>query len=618
APDVDQPVFDVQAPDAQAAAQPSAPLEGDALDALGGLIAFMRMAERLAHESTDARTPVQWAAWLGDAFANAFDAHDGDLPSAQRIRAALRRLADDAARGGCASTLPYAVARERLAHALAAQKPGAVPTGAITFASMGPLRAVPFRVVALLGLDDGAFPRPVVPLEFDLMARAPRIGDRDRRHDDRATLLDALLDAQDALILGCTVRDARDDTDRPPSVLVEELVDFIAAASDWPRDRVWARLAIEHALHGFGPVAFAPLAPASYVQPWRDAAACLAAPLHTRHARLLAPEPLPEDETSAASPIDAARLVGWLAHPARHFLRDRLRLALDDDARVLDDEEPFALSARDASALRWRIAEAFERGRSRDDAARVVMAGVELPAGRAGEVALRGLLDEASAWQRVHADTTHRLGEALPPRALECRIGARVVTATMHGLHGTNTAAPHALLISRPDVLGKGPQARVRVRIEAWIAHLLAQCAYGRVATLVAGIDHMFALAPCENAPALLGVLLDDYQRAQRSPLICPPKTAWRVARGESLDAAQRACWAPQDFGEGEADDPWWRMLLGDAWSRVPRAADFPGATSTFGDDDFATLVERLYVPMAQAIVETVKGVDEIVQQVLA
>ena len=59
-----------------------------------------------------------------------------------------------------------------------------------------PMRSIPFKMVCLLGMNDGVYPRAVPPLGFDLMAEAPRRGDRSRREDDRYLFLEALLAAR--------------------------------------------------------------------------------------------------------------------------------------------------------------------------------------------------------------------------------------------------------------------------------------------------------------------------------------------------------------------------------------------------------------------------------------
>jgi exodeoxyribonuclease V gamma subunit len=91
-------------------------------------------------------------------------------------------------------------------------------TGHLTICTLVPMRSVPHRVVCLLGLDDGEFPRKSVRDGDDLVLRDPHVGDRDSRTEDRQMLLDALMAATDRLIVTYTGKDERTNTPRPPAV----------------------------------------------------------------------------------------------------------------------------------------------------------------------------------------------------------------------------------------------------------------------------------------------------------------------------------------------------------------------------------------------------------------
>jgi exodeoxyribonuclease V gamma subunit len=108
--------------------------------------------------------------------------------------------------------------------------------GAVSFGTLMPMRAIPFRVVCLLGMNDGDYPRRQTPMDFDLMAQSgqARPGDRSRREDDRYLFLEALLSARDALHVSWVGRSARDNSELPPSVLVGQLRDYLAAG--WHRE----------------------------------------------------------------------------------------------------------------------------------------------------------------------------------------------------------------------------------------------------------------------------------------------------------------------------------------------------------------------------------------------
>ena len=100
-------------------------------------------------------------------------------------------------------------------------------TGHLTVCTLVPMRSIPHRVVCLLGLDDGSFPRHIERDGDDLTARNQRVGDRDVRSEDRQLLLDALLAARDHLVVTYTGRDERSNLPRPPAVPVGELLDVV-------------------------------------------------------------------------------------------------------------------------------------------------------------------------------------------------------------------------------------------------------------------------------------------------------------------------------------------------------------------------------------------------------
>ena len=111
-------------------------------------------------------------------------------------------------------------------------------TGHLTVCTLVPMRSIPHRVVCLLGLDDGSFPRHVERDGDDITAQAPRVGDRDPRSEDRQLLLDAVLAAQDHLVITYSGRDERSNLHRPPAVPVGELLDVVdrtVRAANGPR-----------------------------------------------------------------------------------------------------------------------------------------------------------------------------------------------------------------------------------------------------------------------------------------------------------------------------------------------------------------------------------------------
>lgn len=92
--------------------------------------------------------------------------------------------------------------------------------GPVNICTLMPMRSIPFKVVCLLGMNDGVYPRQLAPLGFDLMSQKPKRGDRSRRDDDRYLFLEALISAQQKLYISYIGRSIQDNSERFPSVLV--------------------------------------------------------------------------------------------------------------------------------------------------------------------------------------------------------------------------------------------------------------------------------------------------------------------------------------------------------------------------------------------------------------
>ena len=140
-------------------------------------------------------------------------------------------------------------------------------TGFLTVCTLVPMRSIPHKVVCLLGLDDGSFPRHIERDGDDLTAQDPRVGDRDARSEDRQLLLDALLAAREHLVITYGGHDERSNQPRPPAVPVGELFDVVDHTVRTSSGRARDAIRVEHPLQPFDPRNFEPgkLIPA---RPW--------------------------------------------------------------------------------------------------------------------------------------------------------------------------------------------------------------------------------------------------------------------------------------------------------------------------------------------------------------
>ena len=269
-------------------------------------------------------------------------------------------------------------------------------TGDLTFSTLVPMRSVPHRVVCLLGLDDGVYPRQGAADSDDLLGRAPRVGDRDPRSEDRQLLLDALMAATEALVVTFAGRDVRTNERRPPAVPVDELRDVIdrtVRTGDGRRAR--DHVTVRHPLAQHDPRNFTPGALRADGVPWGfDLPTLVAA--RSRDAPCAPPAPflagaLPPP---AGDVIALDDLVEFLQHPAKAFVKQRLELTLpSEDEDPIADAIPANLQGLDA----WRVGEALVQhwleGSRREDVLEVLRGRGLVPPGDLATTDLARILE---------------------------------------------------------------------------------------------------------------------------------------------------------------------------------------------------------------------------------
>ncbi len=320
----------------------------------GTLAALLDTLGAWWRQAREPAPPPVWAQRLRALLQALFDAGDDtERALLAALDAALSGWLQATEAAGFEGELPLAVVREAWLGALDAPGGGQrFRAGGVTFCTLLPLRAIPFEVVCLLGMNDGDYPRRAPRSDFDLMALPgqARPGDRSRRDDDRQLMLDALLSARRVLHVSWTGRSARDNTALPPSVLVAQLREHLAAV--WGAGVVAARTT-EHPLQPFSRRYFEPGAALfTHAREWRAA--------HDRPATPAAapagPAPGPTPDTEPARLV-LADLAAFVKNPVQAWFRHRLQVQFPREDAATEDDEPFG----DDGLERWSLGDAVLR-----------------------------------------------------------------------------------------------------------------------------------------------------------------------------------------------------------------------------------------------------------------
>ncbi len=100
-------------------------------------------------------------------------------------------------------------------------------TGGVTVSALMPMRPIPFRVVYVLGLEEGRFPGRVQDSLLDLRCRKRRIGDINPAERNRYLFLEILVSVRGKLYLSYVSRDLQKDRDLAPCSVVHQLQRYV-------------------------------------------------------------------------------------------------------------------------------------------------------------------------------------------------------------------------------------------------------------------------------------------------------------------------------------------------------------------------------------------------------
>ncbi|MBW2466365.1 MAG: exodeoxyribonuclease V subunit gamma [Deltaproteobacteria bacterium] len=427
-------------------------------------------------------------------------------------------------------------------------------TGGITFCSMLPMRAIPFKAICLLGMNDGMYPRPGRKRSFDLMAQTPRRGDRSRRYDDRYLFLETILSARRKLYISYEGQSIQDGSRNPPSVLVSELMDYIEQGYELeqqndPHDSIIDRLTTLHRLQPFHPVYFKDReAPDkdeffSYSAEDCEAATALAAKPSTAPPTV-APSLSPPPDTFAQ--INLNDLIDFFSHPARHFLVRRIGIAPVEESRSLSTVEPFVMKGLEKYQLEKDILNELLEGNDCEQLYQIKKAEGVLPHGTIGKVHFARTVAAIRSFKNT-LDTLFSQKE-FHELDINIEINQFKISGRLQILQDTGHVRYRYATIKPKDV------------IRSWICHLalnrmkVPEIPAGGANTFLAGKDHTYLYRPVPPNCEYLEELLSLYWQGLSEPLHFFPQSSYvyasEIFKGKS---EKKALQKAQEHWEGNS-----------------------------------------------------------------
>jgi exodeoxyribonuclease V gamma subunit len=309
-------------------------------------------------------------------------------------------------------------------------------TGTLTVCTMLPMRSVPHRVVCLLGVDDGVFPRRPPPDGDNIVNAEEWIGDHDVRSEDRQLLLDAIMSARERLLVIFSGCDPRSGAEIPPAVPIGEMLDALdTTARTMDGEPIRSKITTRHPLQPFDASNFTPGELGSQKGFSFDRAGLRAVRAASRERRTAMPVfgsgPLPDRDRDDL--VTLSDLVRFYHHPIRALIYDRAGLWITKPDETPDEQIPVSVSGLDA----WSIGDRLLRLR---------LSGHEPELLIAAEWR-RGFLPPRALGQRSIKDISEQVEELVQtaqpfltddpaPHEVLADLGNRRMTGTVNGVIG--------------------------------------------------------------------------------------------------------------------------------------------------------------------------------------
>ncbi|QFU22590.1 exodeoxyribonuclease V subunit gamma [Shewanella eurypsychrophilus] len=604
-------------------------IEGQSAQALGKLLNFIETLDdyqEILGQTCSIEDRMGQLAQLVDDF---YEVDDEELPQLQAIREAINKLKTELIEAGQVTPLNTQVLQNWFNSTLSESRVGQrYLAGSVNFCTLMPMRSIPFKVVCLVGMNDGVYPRVQHPVGFDLVAQfGPRKGDRSRRLDDRYLFLEAILSAREQLYISYIGHSERDNSERIPSMLVSELVEYCQLCylpEGFGPDSLNQGSADEPDIPAIEKAIHQQLLTEQPLQPFDERLYLSQAREDTADHRLKqsysaqwCPSQTEDDGVKQAkrfidaglkitqaidvsqltdvlddNELEVSALIRFFRNPAQYFFNRTLKVDLSLNIQADDNDEPFSLNPLEryklqASLLDNAISQKLE---APDE---VLLQRLKA----SGELPLQPF-DDLLLNQYLH-DIQPLIGRAVYLQG----DNQRSMDIALNFTQADGLSEPMNLVGRIDDLCAKGlvnyrpGTANGRDLIRLYIRHLCI-CAMGsnkatnklpHISYLL-DIGHFHAFHPVahEQAKAQLSLWLAYFQSGQVHPLMFMPRTAlaYVEAEGDHQDKLLEAQsqWLDEQSQLGEAMEPHYQRLF-----------SFP---DDFTEEEFGHIAMTLLSPM--------------------
>ena len=517
-----------------------------------GFSHMMAHFEQLNHSIKSKKTTAGWCMLMEDEIAYFFSSDSGVYEEKSQIRKTLDAIRDESRAARFERKISFSMFRSHLRNLLDQQfaSPAHFTRG-VTFSSMVPVRSIPAKIVALIGLNESAFPRKLRNTDFDLMASDPRPFERNPKNQDRSMFLESILASESFHYCSYIGRSRIDNESIPPSPIVSEWLTTLADVTGKKADEIL----IEEPLHSFSPDNF------RNQRSYSKTGFLTAKGLFDQsvsHAGLFQTSKKSEYNDSISLPIND--LDRFISNPLKAYFREYFNPELS--SAELEKEE-FDLNALEKHKLFERIFGWRLQDKSGELISDLLRTSGAIPVGWQGELVVRDLI------QSVETAI-----ESVGQKQIDLSLFSVELAVDIDGL----MVEGDFLSYSTQQFLDITPSSEAGDKfLRSWIKHLAAQCSdlfpdknSWFVCELKKGHPKWYKFTPVSDPESELKQFISLYNRGLKMPPLIFPNSSYEYGKQEAKNkkdpfSKARSTFEGSDYSPyAENRDSYTTLMLGE------------------------------------------------------
>jgi len=307
-------------------------INGKEIIELGVVYELLEILQKFSYELKEPKTILEWQTNLQQNIELIFEMNSDDELAKKNIHKVISKFVEDTKNANLDNTHKIDLSVMRYSLRCAFSQPeinNHFLTGKVTFCSMTPMRCIPFKVIAMLGLNSGQFPRVDTPLSFDIMSKTPRQkGDTTAKDNDRYLFLETLVSARKRLYLSYIGKSVRNNAEQEASLILKELISYLKVYDFDDKQDIF-----QYPLHPFSQKCYNNDNYRSYDKHWLN--------LIGQEAALFSDKIASTNDKKLSKNISVNELVKIFDDPLKAYAQASLKLYFDNDEEQISDSEPF-------------------------------------------------------------------------------------------------------------------------------------------------------------------------------------------------------------------------------------------------------------------------------------